>query len=82
VWSVAARGRGEPPAELAQRLLRENARMTLGAWQVNRRQGEYLVVFSAPVDAAADAAALQAVIEVVMRTADRIEMEFNGRDEF
>jgi hypothetical protein len=82
VWSVAARGRGEPPPELAQRLLQENARMTLGAWQVNRRQGEYLVVFSAPVDAAADAAALQAVIEVVMRTADRIEMEFNGRDEF
>jgi hypothetical protein len=27
-------------------------------------------------------ATLQAVIEVVMRTADRIEMEFNGRDEF
>jgi hypothetical protein len=82
VWSVAARGRGEPPAELAQRLLQENARMTLGAWQVNRRQHEYLVVFSAPVDAEAGAAALQAVIEVVMRSADRVEMELNGGDEF
>jgi hypothetical protein len=82
VWSVAARGRGEPPVELAQRLLQENARMTLGAWQVNRRQHEYLVVFSAPVDAEAGAAALQAVIEVVMRSADRVEMELNGGDEF
>jgi hypothetical protein len=82
VWSVASRGRGEPPPELAAYLLKENARMILGAWQVNQNAEEYLVVFSAPVVATADAATLQEVIEVVMLSADRIEKELTGRDEF
>lgn len=82
VWSVAARGQGEVPADLARMLLRENVRMILGAWQVNQSQDEYLVVFSAPVDASADAATLQEVIEVVVFSADRIEKQFSGQDAF
>jgi len=82
VWSIASRGKGEPPAELAGYLLKENARMVLGAWQVNQGPEEYLVVFSAPVVATADAATLQEVIEVVMLSADRIENELTGKDEF
>jgi hypothetical protein len=82
VWSVASRGKGEPPAELAAYLLKENARMILGAWQVNQNTEEYLVVFSAPVVATADAATLQEVIEVVMLSADRVEKELTGKDEF
>ena len=56
--------------------------MILGAWQVNQGQDEYLVVFSAPVIAGADAAMLREVIEVVTISADRIEKELTGRDEF
>lgn len=82
VWSVAARGKGEVPAELARRLLAENVRMILGAWQLNQSQDEYLVVFSTPVSAVADAATLQTVIEVVMLSADRIEKQLNDKDEF
>jgi hypothetical protein len=82
VWSIASRGKGEPPAELAGYLLKENARMVLGAWQVNQGPEEYLVVFSAPVIATADAATLQEVIEVVMLSADRIENELTSKDEF
>jgi hypothetical protein len=82
VWSIASRGKGEPPPELAAYLLKENARMILGAWQVNQNAEEYLVVFSAPVVATADAVTLQEVIEVVMLSADRIEKELTGRDEF
>lgn len=82
VWSVAARGQGEVPADLARLLLTENVRMVLGAWQVNQSQDEYLVVFSAPVDAGADAATLQEVIEVVMFSADRIEKRLGDKDEF
>jgi len=82
VWSVAARGKGAVPAELAVRLLQENVRMVLGAWQVNQGKDEYLVVFSAQVDADADAAALREVIEVVMYSADRIEKELSGTDAF
>jgi hypothetical protein len=82
VWSVAARGKGEVPAELARMLLKENVRMILGAWQVNQSQDEYLVVYLAQVDAAADAATLQEVIEVVMFSADRIEKQLSGKDAF
>lgn len=82
VWSVASRGKGVPPPELAAHLLKENARMILGAWQINQSTEEYLVVFSAPVVATADAATLQEVIEVVMLSADRIEQELTGKDEF
>lgn len=82
VWSVAARGPGEVPAELARRLLAENVRMILGAWQVNQSEDEYLVVYLAQVDAAADAATLQEVIEVVMFSADRIEQQLSDRDAF
>jgi hypothetical protein len=82
VWSIASRGKGSPPAELASHLLKENARMILGAWQVNQGPEEYLVVFSAPVLATADASTLQEVIEVVMLSADRIEKELTDKDEF
>jgi hypothetical protein len=82
VWSVAARGQGTVPADLAVHLLQENVRMVLGAWQVNQGKDEYLVVFSAQVNADADAAALREVIEVVMYSADRIEKELSGKDEF
>lgn len=82
VWSVAARGKGKVPAELASHLLTENARMILGSWQVNQGTDEYLVVFSASVPATADAGTLREVIEVVALSTDRIERELGPQDEF
>jgi len=82
VWSVAARGKGEVPADLARMLLKENVRMILGAWQVNQSQDEYLVVFAAQVDASADPATLQKAIEVVMFSADRVEKQLSDKDAF
>jgi hypothetical protein len=82
VWSVAYRAKGALSYEMSLRLLMENARMILGAWQVNQGVDEYVVVFSAPVSATADAATLQEVIEVVTLSADRIEKELTGKDEF
>jgi hypothetical protein len=82
VWSVAYRARGTIQDEMALRLLTENARMILGAWQVNQGKDEYLVVFSAPVSATADSSSLAEVIEVVTLSADRIEKELTGKDQF
>ena len=82
VWSVAARGPGKVPAELASHLLTENARMILGSWQVNQGTDEYLVVFSASVPATVDADTLREVIEVVALSTDRIEKELGATDEF
>jgi hypothetical protein len=82
VWSIGARGDGLVPPDTARFLLRENARMIVGAWQVLQREGDYLVRFSAPVSATADAETLREVIEVVMYSADRIENQLSGKDEF
>jgi hypothetical protein len=82
VWSMAARGKGAVPAELANLLLRENARMIVGAWQVNQGKDDYLVVLSAPVSATADAATLAEVLQVVMYSADRIEKQLSVNDAF
>lgn len=82
VWSVAYRAKGPVPPDMALRLLTENARMILGAWQLNQGRDEYLVVFSAPVSATADPATLAEVIEVVTLSADRIEKELTGQDRF
>jgi hypothetical protein len=82
VWSVAYRAQGAPPANLAGHLLAENVRMVLGAWQVNQARDEYLVVFSTPIAAGADAATLAQVIEAVTLSADHMEKELTGKDEF
>ena len=82
IWSVARRAQGELPAELADHLLKENVRMVLGAWQVSQGDGEYLVVFSyaTPADTSQDV--LEEVIEAVTISADRMEKELTGKDEF
>jgi hypothetical protein len=82
VWSVANRGKGVLPAELADHLLKENVRMVLGAWQVSQGEDEYLVVFSYAIPAETTPGFLQEVIEAVTISADRMEKELTGRDEF
>jgi hypothetical protein len=82
VWSLAYRGDGQVPLEMARRLLTENARMVLGAWQVNQAQDRYLVVFLAQLPADADAASLQEVVEAVALSTDRMEKELTSADEF
>jgi hypothetical protein len=79
---MAARGKGTVPPELASLLLRENARMIVGAWQVNQGSDDYLVVLSAPVSATADAATLTEMLQVVMYSADRIEKQLSSKDAF
>jgi len=82
VWSVAYRGQGQLPPALATRLLTENVRTVMGAWQVNQAKDEYLLVFSYPAAADADAETLQEIIEAVTLSADRMEKELTGKDDF
>lgn len=82
LWSVAMRSRGAPSAELANRLLQDNAARILGAWQVQRSGDEYLVLFSAQLPATADLATVVQAMEAVMATADAMEKDLTGSDEF
>lgn len=82
LWSVALRGTGEPPSSLTARLLEDNAARAVGAWQLQRSGGEYLVVLSAPVLATADAATLLPQLIAVAAGADQMELELTGHDAF
>jgi hypothetical protein len=82
LWSVALWGRGEPAPALLARLLEDNAARRVGAWQLQRSGDEYLVVLSAPMPAAADAATLLPQLEAVAVGADAMEQALDGRDGF
>ena len=82
VWSIAYRGTGQVPPEMANGLLQANARQTVGAWQVQRSGEEYLVVFSAPIDATVEPHTLALALDAVMKTADAMEQALTGRDDY
>jgi len=82
LWSVALRGRGDPPPTLTARLLQQNAARKFGAWQLQRSGEEYLVVLSAAVPADTDGTALLQLVESVMADADEVEEALTDRDEF
>lgn len=82
VWSVAFRSREPLSAEVANLVLRRNGEMILGAWQVRKWGDDYVLAYAAQVAANADAASLESAAEAVVVTADELEKELTGKDEF
>lgn len=82
VWSNAHKLPGPVPAELANRLLNDNLRKKIGAWEIDIFQdGTHLIMFTAKVPAALDGNSLADVIDIVMATADKLEAELTGGDD-
>lgn len=77
VLSFACRGIGLVRPEMAERLLKENARKKIGAWELWTEGAGYDVVFVARIPAAVDAAALGVILRGVAVEADAMEKEFN-----
>lgn len=82
VWSVAFRSKEPLSAELANKALRKNGEMILGAWQVKKWGEEYVLAYAAQVAANTDAASLESAAEAVVVSADELEKELTGKDEF
>jgi hypothetical protein len=82
VWAVAYMS-GEPSisGKLALRLLEDNARYKLGAWETGSNANGVRVHFNAKIPADASPALLQEVIGAVSATADELEKELLGTDE-
>lgn len=79
VWAPAYRATGgEFPAAVANRLLDDSNASKLGGWV---RQGD-MAVFVVKLAADATAAQLDDAIDFVLRSADQMEQELTGRDEF
>ncbi|MBX7256861.1 MAG: hypothetical protein K1Y02_10915 [Candidatus Hydrogenedentes bacterium] len=69
-------------AELANRLLEQNATVKLGAWQTQKLGDEYVAVFSAQIAAETDSGTLLTAIKAVTETADELEKELTSKDVF
>ena len=84
VWSIAQQSDGEFDGETANALLVDNGNRKVGAWQVavEEETDQHTAIFSAQVDAAAEADALAQVIVAVVQTADEMENELTEEDEF
>jgi len=82
VWSIAHRSPGPLLAELANRLLDRNGAVILGAWLTEPSGDELGVIFAVQVAAETDVLALRSAIHAVATTADAMEKELTGKDDF
>ena len=78
---------GPLSADLANRLLRENNAVKLGAWRViivnnGKNAGKRLVMFVAQISASSDAESLRLAIKSVILIADRMEQEITNADDY
>lgn len=82
IWSIAHRSKGPLPVELANRLLDRNGAVILGAWLTEPAGDEVGVIFAVQVAAETDALSLRSAIHAVATTADAMESELTGKDDF
>ena len=87
VLSPAFLSNGPLPSDVANRLLRENNSVKLGAWRVvvlntGPNAGKYLAMFAAQIAADSDAESLRLTIKSVILIADRMEKELTGKDDY
>ena len=82
VWSIAHRSQGPLPVDLANRLLDRNGAVILGAWLTEPAGDELGVIFAVQVAAETDALSLRSAIHAVATTADAMENELTGKDDF
>jgi hypothetical protein len=74
---------GQIPVEIALKLLTDTSVKKIGAWEIVRSSdGRSLALFCAKVDVNIRPKDLIAVIEATLGTADRMEQELLGTDEY
>lgn len=74
-------------ATMANRLLRENGEVKWGAWRAvaideGVNAGKYLILYAIQISADSDAESLRLAIKNAARTADELENEMTGRDDY
>ncbi|RUO63741.1 hypothetical protein CWI71_01365 [Pseudidiomarina insulisalsae] len=82
VWAVATASEVGFNAETMEQLLRQSAKVKLGGWSIQEMGDQQLAIFRAQVSANAAADALNTTIIAVATTADEMEKELLGTDEF
>ena len=84
VWAVGfvpAKKGSKVPADVCENLIRSNAEIKMGAWQVQKLSGNEVGVFRAMVDANADKDFILNALQLVGISADEKEAELLGSDD-
>lgn len=82
VWAIAYRSKEPLSAEVANKVLLKNNEMIVGAWQLKKWGEDFVLAYAAQVAASTDAVSLRYAMEAVIVTADELEKELTGADEF
>ncbi len=82
VTSTAFRVAGSLSVEKANALLSDNNRRKLGGWRVVGNNGANYVIYAVQLPANADDTLLRTAIAAAMQSADALELEETGKDEF
>ena len=82
VFSYAYDSDGVMPANVARTLLQANAGYKIGAWELRQSGSSSMGIFTARIDADVDANTLKLILEAVAVTADEMEKELLGTDEW
>lgn len=82
IWSIGYRSKFPLSETLSNRLLKENAQVKIGAWQV-RKMGDYHVaIFCGQIAADTDKISLLSAMQAVTMTADELEKDLTDKDDF
>ncbi|MCS7304335.1 MAG: hypothetical protein NZ602_04425 [Thermoguttaceae bacterium] len=82
IWSIGYRSKEPIPPKIAARLLEQNGQVKLGAWQIRKMGDHYVAVFAAQIAADTDTKTLLLALHAVTTTADEMEKELTGKDDF
>ena len=82
IWSVGYHSKSPFSESVANRLLEQNSKVKLGAWQVRKMGEDYVAVFVAQIAADTDKLSLLVTLHAVTTTADEMEKELTGKDDF
>ncbi len=80
VWSIGYVSDAPLTPAVMTKLLEENAKVKLGAWQERKMGDKYVAVFAAQVGADVDKFTLLTLMSAVATTADDMEKQLTGKD--
>ena len=81
VWSIGYKSTREPSRRMMRAMLETNAKTKVGSWSMIKAGRFYLCVFRTRVRANADMKSLDAMIRIVVQTADEFEKKYLGSDD-
>jgi len=83
VWAIGWKGDKAPTARIGNKLLQDNARRKVGAWELHEQEdGGFYAIFNVKVSADADGEALKSIVFGVAQTADEMEKDLLGTDDY